>query len=319
MRIPDDDATALDWILFAQSGVLTWAQAVGMLSPAKVRHLVATRRWHRVCRGVLCTQTGPPSRDQQWWAAVLASGDGAVLAGLAAARAGGLRGRWRHEAVDVLVPYARRSADLLRRLPLGYPAVRVRRTRNLPDEHVQLGRPTRTTMARSLVDAAGWCRGDDEAQQIVAAGCQQRLVTPGEIVKMLAALPNSRRRGLVMETARYAEGGATALSEIDFVKLCRRYGLPAPDLQERRTDASGRNRYVDAYWRRWRLQVEVEVDGAHHVDVRHWAADMRRQNEIWIAGDRILRFPAWLVRRRPAEVAAQLRAALIAAGWSPGL
>ena len=84
-----------------------------------------------------------------------------------------------------------------------------------------------------------------------------------------------------------------------------------------RADRGAANRYVDAYWRRWRLQVEV--DGAHHVDVRHWAADMRRQNEIWIAGDRILRFPAWLVRHRPNEVAAQLRAALLAAGWSPGL
>jgi hypothetical protein len=44
---------------------------------------------------------------------------------------------------------------------------------------------------------------------------------------------------------------------------------------------------------------------------------MRRQNEIWIAGDRVLRFPAWLVHRRPAEVAAQIRTALVAAGWSP--
>jgi hypothetical protein len=44
---------------------------------------------------------------------------------------------------------------------------------------------------------------------------------------------------------------------------------------------------------------------------------MRRQNDIWIAGDRILRFPAWMMRARPEEVAAQLRAALIAAGWRP--
>jgi very-short-patch-repair endonuclease len=71
----------------------------------------------------------------------------------------------------------------------------------------------------------------------------------------------------------------------------------------------------DAYWRRWRLHVEI--DGAHHMDVRSWAADMRRQNEVWIAGDRILRFPAWLVRQRPAEVASQVRAALEAAGWRP--
>ncbi|SCF23518.1 hypothetical protein GA0074695_4617 [Micromonospora viridifaciens] len=51
------------------------------------------------------------------------------------------------------------------------------------------------------------------------------------------------------------------------------------------------------------------------MDFRHWAADLRRQNRIWIEGDRILRFTAFEVRRRPEEVVAQLRAALLAAGW----
>ncbi|MFI0794133.1 hypothetical protein ACH4OY_15825 [Micromonospora rubida] len=63
--------------------------------------------------------------------------------------------------------------------------------------------------------------------------------------------------------------------------------------------------------------MHVEIDGAHHMDVREWAADMRRQNDVWTAGDRILRFPAWLVRARPDEVAATLRRALLAAGWHP--
>jgi hypothetical protein len=50
----------------------------------------------------------------------------------------------------------------------------------------------------------------------------------------------------------------------------------------------------------------VEIDGAHHMDVRRWADDMLRQNQVWIAGDRILRFPAWLVRAEPAVRAADL-------------
>ncbi|WP_232533847.1 DUF559 domain-containing protein [Plantactinospora sp. KBS50] len=61
----------------------------------------------------------------------------------------------------------------------------------------------------------------------------------------------------------------------------------------------------------------MEVDGTHHMEAAQWAADLRRQNEVWIAGDRILRFTAFDVRRRPDEVAAQLRAALLAAGWRP--
>ncbi|MFG2063233.1 hypothetical protein ACGFIK_17650 [Micromonospora sp. NPDC048871] len=134
--MPSDDGDAVQWLLFEQSGMLSWAQATAELTPAKVRHLLATGRWGRVCRGIL--RAAPPSepyrQEQQWWAAVLAAGPGAVLAGLAAATAGGLRGRWRYQTVDVLVPHHRRQADLLRRLPLGLPAVRVRRVRHLPDE-----------------------------------------------------------------------------------------------------------------------------------------------------------------------------------------
>jgi hypothetical protein len=43
---------------------------------------------------------------------------------------------------------------------------------------------------------------------------------------------------------------------------------------------------------------------------------MKRQNDLWIAGVRVLRFPAWLVRERPAEVVTQVREALMAAGWT---
>ncbi|MFV2083711.1 hypothetical protein [Micromonospora sp. LOL_021] len=133
-------------------------------------------------------------------------------------------------------------------------------------------------------------RSDDAAQAIIAAGCQQRRVVPAEILAALRWLPRVRRHRLIAAAAADAGGGATALSEIDVVRLCRRYRLPPPDLQQRRKDRAGRVRYLDAYWRRWRLHVEI--DGAHHMDVREWAADMRRQNDVWIAGDRILRFPA---------------------------
>ncbi|MFF5175523.1 endonuclease domain-containing protein [Micromonospora sp. NPDC000089] len=312
--MPGDDATGLDWLLFTQSGVLSWTQATEELTPGQVRHLVASGRWHRVSRGVLrAGPDGPYDREQQCWVAVLAAGPGALLAGLAAAQAGGLRAGRRDDPLDVLVPHERRAAELLRRLPLGMPAVRVRRSHHLSEVDRQLGRPGRTTMARSLVDAAQWARSDDQAQEILAAGCQQRWVTPAEVVEVLDRLPRVRRRQLIGQTLRDIAGGAEALSEIDLVRLCRRHRLPTPELQERRRDADGRVRYLDAYWKEWGLHVEV--DGAHHMDVRQWAADLRRQNRIWISGDRILRFTAFDVRRRPAEVVEQLRAALTAAGW----
>jgi very-short-patch-repair endonuclease len=313
MRMPGE-LDELEWVLFEQSGVVTTAQASRLLSPGKVRHLLATGRWRRWCRGVLVSHPGDLNRPQQLWVAVLSVGGGAVLGGLAAAAEAGLRG-FRADPIDLLVPGTRTTALARRRLLPGMPGVRVHRTVTLPAEHLQAARPTRTTTARALVDAAGWARWNDEARAIVAAGCQQRLTTPEEILAVAELLPRTRRRALIVETARYAQGGATALSEIDFVRLCRRHRLPPPDLQEQRTDASGRTRYLDAYWREWRLHAEV--DGAHHMEVRHWEADMARQNDVWIAGDRILRFSAGQIRNDPAKVATQLRRALSAAGWEP--
>ena len=92
-------------------------------------------------------------------------------------------------------------------------------------------------------------------------------------------------------------------------------GLPMPSLQRQRADATGRRRYLDVLFDEW--AVHVEVDGAHHIDVRQAWADMDRQNKSWTAGIRVLRFPAWMILDRPAEVAADVRRALMAAGWRP--
>ncbi|MEU8043838.1 hypothetical protein AB0B71_06790 [Micromonospora echinofusca] len=313
--LPADEADALDWLAFAQAGVVTTAQATRSLTEDTLRGRVRSGRWRAICRGVVLTGNGRLTRDQQLWVAVLAAGSGAVLAGPTAAAEAGVRGL-RREPLHVLVPAHRRAGrTVLGRLPIDMPAVVVHRASVLPPAHLQLARPPRTTTARALVDAAGWAHTVDQAQAALAAGCQQRRVTPAELSAVLDALPRARRRALIRQTVADIAGGAEALSEIDFVRLCRRHGLPAPHLQQRRADASGRTRWLDAYWREWGLHVEI--DGAHHMDVRHWAADMRRQNDVWTSGDRILRFPAWLVRARPTEVADSLRRALTAAGWRP--
>ena len=64
----------------------------------------------------------------------------------------------------------------------------------------------------------------------------------------------------------------------------------------RRIDAGGWRRYVDAHWASARLLVEV--DGSHHRDEAQWAADMLRQNHIWIAGDKTREGDGGSARRR---------------------
>jgi very-short-patch-repair endonuclease len=120
---------------------------------------------------------------------------------------------------------------------------------------------------------------------------------------------------VIARAADDAAGGAESLAELRYARLNRKYGLPEPTRQKVRLDPAGRRRYLDVYYDQWR--VHVEIDGGQHNDPRHQWADMKRQNEIWITGDRVLRFPAHAVRRRPDEVFAQVRAALVAAGWRP--
>jgi very-short-patch-repair endonuclease len=314
MRIAGPVAGEYERVLFVQSGVLTSSQAVRYLGRGVVRGNVRLGRWRHLCRGIVLTHNGRLERDQQLWVAVLAAGPGALLAGLTAMVEGGVRGL-RDTTLRILIPAARSSTDRLPRFPADMPLVRVHRSRVLPDEHRCAGPPPRTTMARSIIDAAVWARSADQARTVLATACQQRRVTAAEVFDALAVTPTVRRHSLIRDTLADIDGGAHALSEIDLVELCRRHRLPVPDLQERRCDADGRVRYLDAYWRHWSLHAEV--DGAHHMEAGHWAADMLRQNQIWISGDRILRFPAWLVRAHPDEVAAQVRAALRAAGWDP--
>ena len=131
----------------------------------------------------------------------------------------------------------------------------------------------------------------------------------------LARLTRVHRRVLIAATIRDATAGAESISELDFLNLCRQGRLPLPTRQSVVVDASGRRRYRDAYFEEWR--VHVEIDGGQHMEVASWWADMQRQNSMWVAGDRVLRVPAWAVRNEPDKVIATVRAALAAAGWRP--
>lgn len=304
----------LDSLLDQQDSVLSVRQALRHLSPAALRHQVKQRRWQRPYRGVVVAHSGPLSDAQRVWAGLLSVPGPALLGGRTAAALCGLRG-YDRPAVHVLVPASSRVHDTRHRRSVhdAWPVI-VHRTCTLPPEDTSWrGRPPRTTAARSVVDAAQWASQTDDALAIIAASIQQRITTPHRILDVLQRLPRAHRRAMILQAVNDAAGGAGSLAEIDFVRLCKQHRLPPPDQQVPRTDRHGRKRFLDAYWKEWRLQVEI--DGAHHLEARAWWDDMRRQNALWLAGDRVLRFPAGVVRHRPAEVAAQIREALRANGW----
>ncbi|WBC13593.1 DUF559 domain-containing protein [Micromonospora sp. WMMA1998] len=306
--LPSDDADELTWILFRQEDVLSLQQARAHLTRRAIRHRVTTGRWRQAHRAVLVAHNGPVGPAQLRWIAVLAAGPTALLAGMTAAQAGGLRG-FPDRVVHLLLPATTRRSPL----PTG---VLAHRTTHLPDtDVVPVVAPPQTAAARSVIDAAQWASTDTQARTIVAAAFQQRLVGGDDLHEVVERMPRIRRRRLILSTATDAAGGAHSLGELDLLGLVRDAGLPEPTRQVIRRDSSGRRRYLDAYFEQWR--VHVEVDGGQHLDPAHAWADMRRQNDLWVEGDRVLRFPSWALRADPTTVVAQLRAALRAAGW-PG-
>jgi hypothetical protein len=120
-----------------------------------------------------------------------------------------------------------------------------------------------------------------------------------------------RHRRLLRRVLADVEGGAQALSEVDFGHLCRRFGLPAPVRQALSVDDVGRRRYVDVEMRTRRgRKLVVEIDGAVHLIVGNYWSDMARANELVIAGQSILRFPTVALYLNEALVADHVRRAV---------
>ena len=115
-----------------------------------------------------------------------------------------------------------------------------------------------------------------------------------DVCEVLDRYQNMPRRTLALRTVRDAAGGSHSLGELEFLALCRRGGLPLPTRQRPRRDSSGRWRYLDACFDDW--MVAAEIDGGQHGNVGQMWDDYDRQNDLEIAGYRVLRFPAWVAR-----------------------
>lgn len=267
---------------------------------------LAAGRWQR--RGhAIVLHNGPLTQAQRWFVARMHTGSRSALTAFTAVQALGLTG-WERTEVHVLVP---RGARLLT-CPV---PIELHRVHDWTAVRLHPNRTIHDCSAAVLV-AAGSFPTARPACGIVAAAVQQRLVGVQDLSAALTLAPRVRHRRLLIAALNDIAQGAEALSEIDFVRLCRRHGLPAPIQQAVRRERSGRRRYLDASWRRGDGRLIVaEVDGALHLSQKWWWADQHRQNELMLADALVLRYPSVVVRTEPTLVADQLRRAL---GLPPG-
>jgi hypothetical protein len=292
-------------VLAEQSGVVARWQ-VDIPDWQQASKQVHSRRWQRAAANVIVAHNGPLTQEQREWVAVLAAGPGAALCSVTAARWHGFRG-FDDSLIHVMASHGQRPAVL--------PGVRVHRTRMSFGADIHpVRQPPILVAPLAVAQAAGWSANARLGLAVVAAAAQQRIVRPADVRTALIRVPRVRHRLLIVRVLGDIEGGAHALTELDAARLCREAGLPEPTRQAVRKDAAGRRRYLDLDWDAWSLAAEI--DGRQHMEYVSWDADLDRQNEIVIPGNRtVLRFTSITVRARPMRFVDQVRRALLARGW----
>lgn len=289
------------------------AHACGVLDADEARGRRESRR--RLRNGawtaygdVVVTHNGPLDEEQAEWVAVLRSGPGAVLAAASAMRRHGVR-------LDA-PPRPQLIIPFLRTVPQ-FDGADIRRSRLLGWTEVHPTRqPPQLRLARATVDAASLSRRPDDVRALLCAPVQQRRLRVPDLRAAVLRVGPVSGRGLMIRTLDDLELGAQTVHEQRFTRALRRSGLPQPDRQVLVQRLDGRY-YLDCWWERWRLHVEL--DGLAHRKVGDWVADTDRSNELEIVKDgRRLRIIGHVLLEKEPHVMDQVRRALEAGGWAPG-
>jgi very-short-patch-repair endonuclease len=247
--------------------------------------------WEQHGLRVFSDRAGDLSAAQLRLAGLLEAGPGALLTGCSALIESGWSGSGDH--VDVLVP---RSSRGLRRTRL--PWLRLHHRERLPDP---MGVPARAPGAVAVVDACTWARTSREVLMIVVSSAQQGLTSARGLHREVNGRQRLPHRRWILEALRALSDGAQSTHEADFLRECRRRGLPKPRMQTRRIDALGGRRRTDAEFHLpdGRLVI-VEIDGVGHLAVDTWHADLARHNALTVrTGALTMRVTGWEVRNNP--------------------
>ena len=242
-----------------------------------------------VHRGVYRVGHRAPSVEARYMAAVLACGDGALLAGGAAAYLLGVV-RGRPPEPEVATPCKRRVAGL-----------KTRRCAHR-DATVWRGIPV-TSVARTLVDLAPYLPEEELARACHEAGIRHH-TTPAQVEAILAR--RARTPGAPKLRAVMTGEVKVTLSKLErrFLYLLGEIRRPLPQ-----TNRPAGTRRVDCRWPAHKLTVEL--DGYRYHRSRHaWEQDRRREREARARGDEFRRYTYGDVCERPAAMLAELRALL---------
>jgi len=277
-----------------QHGVVSRVQLLNAgLTRRHLERRLQAGRLHLVHRGVYAVGHRLLSREGRWLAAVLASGDGAVLSHRSAAAAWGLRETARVR-VEVTVGRVLRHRE----------GLETHHARLAADEVTVLRAIPVTTAARTLLDLAAVVPADQLARAVERAE-RLRLADAVPLPALLARHP--RCRGARALRAALVTAPPPTRSELEdrFLAFAALAGLPRPEVNGL-VELRGVRIEADFVWRRERVVVELDgfaTHGTHAAFERDRARDRRLQAMGWAA----VRVTWAQLHAEPEGLAAELR------------
>jgi very-short-patch-repair endonuclease len=293
------DETAVAELAARQHGVVGIDQLRRLgFSERSVHRRAQDGRFHRIHQGVYAVGHARLTLHGRLTAAVLACGPGAVLSHRSAAALWGFR-RESRRPIDVTAPGRRGRA------PSGISAHRHGSLRSR-DIAVIEEIPC-TGAARTLLDLAGVLSVEGLGRAVARAEIL-RVLDLREIEDLIAS--NRGRRGvarlrLVIDEYDWRAEATKGELERRFLELCRRAELPLPGVNVL-IDCGASRPLADFVWADSRLIVETDSRQFHGTDSA-FEADRKRDQELTLAGWRVIRTTWSQVNDRPEELARTIR------------
>jgi hypothetical protein len=252
--------------------------------------------------------TGAPTSLQQETAALLYAGRGSVITGLAAIRHYGIRGPVT-EFVDVLVPASRRRRDA--------DFVRLHRTTRMPGRSQQVGPVRYALLARAVADAVRGLDDLREVRAVVADAVQRGRCPVRDLAAELKAGPDIGS-ALFREALADVADGIRSAAEGDLKDLLARSGLPMPLFNAKVFAGEEFIAMPDGWWPKFGLALEVDSTEWHLSPEDH-ANTLTRGRRMAVHQINVLRVTPGQIRAEPAQLVAEIRAALKGARGRPRL
>jgi len=262
------------------------------VSPAQLRSRLKRGSLIAVHPGIYRVGHQAPSVEASYLAAVLACGDGALLA---ARPAGHLWG---------LIKGTPPRPEVIALVKLRLAGVTTHRVRRLyaQDAARRRGIPV-TAVPRTLVDLACVL-----SERLLARACHEAEVrydvTPAQVEEVLERLPTRRGVGALRRILHGDLPVTISTLEDRFLAVLAQEDLPMPE-----TNRPAGGHRVDCRWPD--LRVTVELDGYRYHGTRHaWEIDRRREREAYARGDQFRRYTWGDVFEDPQLMAAELHTLL---------